>query len=191
MTSQDQDTQYAVEPGSPYRLVVFRGEAGSAVVGVMRNGSDETPDAGRRMHLLEARSIAAAEIATRDAALFDFYVEEVLRATLWPWHDNDPEEAAAQLRRTERVLATSLLQEDAFRAAVAFEHGTGTTCDIRLVRLCEATLPSVQAAVSEPGTLLKAAEAVEAGLVLGSPSVRASVNAWRVSLEASGMAPRP
>lgn len=58
------------------------------------------------------------------------------------------------------------------------------------MRLCEAALPSVQAAVSEPGTLLKAAEAIEADLVLGSPSVRASVNAWRVSLEASGMAPR-
>ncbi len=90
----DPDTSYAVEPGSPYRLVVFRGEAGSAVVGGC--GTVPTrlrmPAGAGTLH--EARSIAAAEIATRISPVRSIYVEEVLRATLWPWHDNDPEEAA-------------------------------------------------------------------------------------------------
>lgn len=189
--SETESSYDVVEPGSPYRLVVWRGEFGTAVVGLLRDGTQENLDAGRRRHLLGARSIAAAEVAARDAPLFDFYVEEVLRATLWPWHDNDPEEAIAQLLRTQRALSTALEQTDAFRAAVSFEHGTGTTCDIRLVRLCETALPAVEAATSDPATLLKAAQVIEADLVHRSPTVRAAVNAWRATLEVSGTAPRP
>lgn len=159
------ETDYAiVQARLGVRLVVWKGGGTDVVISHTREDWPQALDNRRESHLSRARGIAAARIATEQAPLFDFYADEILRASLWPSHDNDPEEAAEQLARTARILASAFLDTDPFRAAVAFEQATGRTCDIRLVRMFEQTLPSVAEAASEPAVLLEAARSMEARL---------------------------
>ncbi len=165
MSSITNETDYEiVQARLGVRLVVWKGSDVDVVISHTREEWPQALNNRRESHLSWARDIAARRIAMQQAPLFDFYADEILRASLWPSHDNDPEEAAEQLARTEQILASTLLHTDAFRAAVEFEQATGRTYDIRLVRLFEQTLPSVDEAASEPAVLVEAARSMETRL---------------------------
>ena len=172
-----------VEARLGLRLVVWNGGDTDVVIGLVRDTMPESLNQRRDGHLNHARGVAAARVASREAPLFDFYVDEIMRANLWPSHDNDPAEAAEQLARTEQILASAYLHTDAFRAAVAFEQATGRTCDIRLVRLFEQTLPSIDEAASEPAVLLEAARTMETRLAESSLTVAAAIKDHQSSVD--------
>lgn len=189
MSSTPDETNYAiVQARLGVRLVVWNGGGTDVVISLIREGWPEAFDKRREGHLNRARGIAAARVAAQQAPLFDFYADEILRANLWPSHDNDPSEAAEQLARTEQILATALLNTDPFRAAVDFEQATGRTCDIRLVRMFEQTLPSIDETASEPAVLLEAARMLEARLTASSQMLAALIEEHHSAARA---APRP
>lgn len=189
MSSITDETNYAIVPARlGVRLVVWSGSGTDVVISHVREDWPEALNNRRESHLNRARGIAAARIATEQAPLFDFYADEILRASLWPSHDNDPEEAAEQLARTEQILASTLIDTDAFRAAVGFEQATGRTCDIRLVRMFEQTLPSVAEAASEPAVLLEAARSMETRLAESSQMLATLIGEHH---SAGPTAPRP
>jgi sugar/nucleoside kinase (ribokinase family) len=189
MSPMTNETDYAiVQARLGVRLVVWSGSGTDVVISHTREEWPQALDNRRESHLNRARGIAAARIATEQAPLFAFYADEILRASLWPSHDNDPEEAADQLARIEQILASTLLNADAFRAAVEFEKATGRDCDIRLVRMFEQTLPSIALAAAEPGVLLEAARSMETRL---SDSSLMLATLIREHHSAGPAAPRP
>ncbi|GJD90946.1 hypothetical protein BHAOGJBA_4490 [Methylobacterium hispanicum] len=143
------------------------------MLGFARTGVEEGHGAVQAMHRADARVLAAAEVADREKTTFGFYANEVLRANLWPTHCNDGDEAAEQIERVREGLAIALRNEDPFRAAVEFEQRIGTTCDVRLVRLFEDTLPWVAEAAATPSTLNLAAAQRERLFLAKSPMAAA------------------
>lgn len=189
MSPMTNETDYAiVQARLGVRLVVWSGGGTDVVISHTREEWPQALGNRRESHLNWARDIAARRIAAKQAPLFDFYVDEILRASLWPSHDNDPEEAAEQLARIERILGSTLLHTDAFRAAVDFERATDRNCDIRLVRMFEETLPSVDKAASEPAVLLEAARSMETRLAESSQMLATLI---REHHSAGPAAPRP
>lgn len=158
---------------SSAEIVLWARGGTRAMLGFARKGEAGGRRAVHAMHRSDARVLAATEVAEREATTFAFYADEVLRKNLWPTHWNDPDEAAEQLAKVGEALAISLRHEDPFRAAVEFEQRMGTTCDVRLVRLFEDTLPWVDEAAATPAILDLAAVARERQFLEKSPMAKA------------------
>lgn len=163
----------AVACTSSAEIVLWARGGTRAMLGFARKSEGGGHEAVQAMHRADARVLAAAEVAGRETTTFAFYADEVLRKNLWPIHWNDTEEAAEQLAKVQETLAISLRHEDPFRAAVEFEQRMGTTCDVRLVRLFEDTLPWVDEAAATPANLDLAAVARERQFLDKSPMAKA------------------
>ena len=169
----DEGRYEAVACTSSAEIVLWARGATWAMLGFARKGEPGGHGAVHAMHRADARVLAAAEVAARETTTFAFYADEVLRRNLWPTHWNDPDEAAEQLRKVREALENSLRHEDPFRAAVEFEQRMGATCDVRLVRLFEDTLPWVAEAAATPANLDLAAVARERQFLDKSPMAKA------------------
>lgn len=163
----------AVDCTSSAEIILWANGGARFMLGFVRRAEAGGMESVIAMHRADALVLAAAEVAEREKMPFAFYADEMLRANRWPNHCNNPEEAAEQLAKAGETLAVSLRHEDPFRAAVEFEQGIGTTCDVRLVRLFENTLPWVAEAAATPAILNRAAAERERQLLARSPMAKA------------------
>lgn len=174
MAADNQEGRYeAVECTSSVEIVLWANGDARSMLGFVRRAEAGGMESVIAMHRADALALAAAEVAEREKMTFAFYADEMLRANRWPNHCNDPEEAGEQLAKVGETLAVSLRHEDPFRAAVEFEQRMGTTCDVRLVRLFENTLPWVAEAAAAPSTLDRAAAEREGLFLARSPMAKA------------------